>query len=49
MTHACSCPLADAVCIECSRTVWDHGEPSGYWFDVGVVSCRWACIQVPIL
>ena len=25
-THACSCPLADAVCIECNRTVWEHGE-----------------------
>lgn len=24
-THACSCPLADAVCIECNRTVWEHG------------------------
>jgi len=24
-THACSCPLRDAVCIECERGVWDHG------------------------
>uniref|UniRef100_A0A3Q2FFH4 Zinc finger protein 330 n=1 Tax=Cyprinodon variegatus TaxID=28743 RepID=A0A3Q2FFH4_CYPVA len=24
-THACSCPLADADCIECERGVWDHG------------------------
>ncbi|GFQ68595.1 zinc finger protein 330 homolog [Trichonephila clavata] len=24
-THACSCPLQDAVCIECERGVWDHG------------------------
>ncbi|RUS78015.1 hypothetical protein EGW08_014232 [Elysia chlorotica] len=24
-THACSCPLADAVCHECKRGVWDHG------------------------
>lgn len=24
-THACSCPLADAVCMECKRGVWDHG------------------------
>ncbi|PKK28982.1 zinc finger protein 330 [Columba livia] len=24
-THACICPLADAECIECERTVWDHG------------------------
>uniref|UniRef100_A0A6M2DZ84 Putative nucleolar protein n=1 Tax=Xenopsylla cheopis TaxID=163159 RepID=A0A6M2DZ84_XENCH len=23
--HACSCPLQDAICIECERTVWDHG------------------------
>lgn len=24
-THACICPLQDAVCIECERGVWDHG------------------------
>lgn len=24
-THACSCPLRDACCIECERSVWDHG------------------------
>lgn len=24
-THACSCPLRDAVCIECERDVWSHG------------------------
>jgi hypothetical protein len=24
-THACSCPLQDAVCAECERQVWDHG------------------------
>ncbi|NXU04686.1 ZN330 protein, partial [Buphagus erythrorhynchus] len=24
-THACTCPLADAECIECERSVWDHG------------------------
>ncbi|XP_053478008.1 zinc finger protein 330 [Ictalurus furcatus] len=24
-THACSCPLADADCIECDRSVWEHG------------------------
>ncbi|KAI3380658.1 hypothetical protein SNEBB_002296 [Seison nebaliae] len=24
-THACSCPLRDAECVECSRTVYDHG------------------------
>jgi hypothetical protein len=24
-THACSCPLVDATCIECERVVWDHG------------------------
>lgn len=24
-THACSCPLADAECIECERSIWDHG------------------------
>lgn len=24
-THACSCPLKDAVCIECERDVYSHG------------------------
>ncbi|KAJ8403630.1 hypothetical protein AAFF_G00349560 [Aldrovandia affinis] len=24
-THACTCPLSDADCIECERSVWDHG------------------------
>ncbi|GLD52135.1 zinc finger protein 330 [Lates japonicus] len=24
-THACACPLTDADCIECDRSVWDHG------------------------
>jgi len=24
-THACSCPLRDAVCMECKRGVWEHG------------------------
>ncbi|KAJ8911344.1 hypothetical protein NQ315_014188 [Exocentrus adspersus] len=24
-SHACTCPLQDAVCIECERSVWDHG------------------------
>ncbi|EYC28246.1 hypothetical protein Y032_0008g6 [Ancylostoma ceylanicum] len=24
-THACSCPLRNAECIECKRGVWDHG------------------------
>ncbi|KAK4290864.1 hypothetical protein Pmani_036272 [Petrolisthes manimaculis] len=24
-THACTCPLLDAVCIECERDVWSHG------------------------
>uniref|UniRef100_W5KDY4 Zinc finger protein 330 n=1 Tax=Astyanax mexicanus TaxID=7994 RepID=W5KDY4_ASTMX len=24
-THACTCPLADADCIECDRSVWEHG------------------------
>ncbi|KAI7810793.1 zinc finger protein 330 [Triplophysa rosa] len=24
-THACSCPLVDADCIECDRNVWEHG------------------------
>ncbi|CAG7824955.1 unnamed protein product [Allacma fusca] len=23
--HACTCPLIDAVCVECSRGVWEHG------------------------
>ena len=26
-THACTCPLTDASCIECDRGVWDHGNP----------------------
>ena len=25
-THACTCALTDALCIECERGVWDHGE-----------------------
>ncbi|KAL0830228.1 hypothetical protein ABMA28_003677 [Loxostege sticticalis] len=24
-SHACACPLADAVCLECERGVWEHG------------------------
>uniref|UniRef100_UPI00398E4EBC zinc finger protein 330 n=1 Tax=Pristiophorus japonicus TaxID=55135 RepID=UPI00398E4EBC len=24
-THACICPLADADCVECERSVWEHG------------------------
>ncbi|KAF2359214.1 Zinc finger protein NOA36 [Trinorchestia longiramus] len=24
-THACSCPLMSAACIECERDVWNHG------------------------
>uniref|UniRef100_A0A6A7FR04 Zinc finger protein 330 homolog n=2 Tax=Hirondellea gigas TaxID=1518452 RepID=A0A6A7FR04_9CRUS len=24
-SHACTCPLTDAVCIECERDVWSHG------------------------
>jgi len=24
-SHACTCPLIDAVCIECERGIWDHG------------------------
>lgn len=24
-THACICPLTDVECIECERSVWDHG------------------------
>jgi len=23
--HACTCPLQEANCIECERSVWDHG------------------------
>lgn len=23
--HACTCPLADATCLECERGVWEHG------------------------
>lgn len=24
-THACNCPLQEALCGECQRGVWDHG------------------------
>lgn len=24
-SHACTCPLQDAICAECERGVWDHG------------------------
>ncbi|XP_074650653.1 zinc finger protein 330-like [Tubulanus polymorphus] len=24
-THACNCPLTDALCIECKRGTWNHG------------------------
>ncbi|KAL1509265.1 hypothetical protein ABEB36_004028 [Hypothenemus hampei] len=24
-SHACTCPLQDATCIECERGVWEHG------------------------
>lgn len=24
-SHACTCPLQDAICLECERNVWDHG------------------------
>ncbi|KAI4463528.1 zinc finger protein [Holotrichia oblita] len=24
-SHACTCPLQEATCIECERAVWDHG------------------------
>ncbi|XP_012941710.1 zinc finger protein 330 homolog [Aplysia californica] len=24
-THPCTCPLADAICYECKRGVWEHG------------------------
>ncbi|XP_037885574.1 zinc finger protein 330 homolog [Glossina fuscipes] len=24
-THACTCPLQNAVCLECERGVWEHG------------------------
>ncbi|XP_053616469.1 zinc finger protein 330 homolog [Plodia interpunctella] len=24
-SHACTCPLQDAVCLECERGVWEHG------------------------
>ncbi|XP_042879647.1 zinc finger protein 330 homolog [Penaeus japonicus] len=24
-THACTCPLQDAACVECERGVWNHG------------------------
>lgn len=24
-THCCTCPLTDAICVECERALWDHG------------------------
>jgi hypothetical protein len=27
-THACTCILRDALCIECERSVWDYGGRS---------------------
>ncbi len=24
-SHACTCPLIDAVCVECQRGTWEHG------------------------
>ncbi|XP_028894604.1 zinc finger protein 330 homolog [Zeugodacus cucurbitae] len=24
-THACTCPLQNAICLECERGVWEHG------------------------
>ncbi|CAG0912365.1 unnamed protein product [Notodromas monacha] len=24
-THPCACPLQDACCVECERSVWEHG------------------------
>lgn len=24
-SHACTCPLQEAVCVECERGVWEHG------------------------
>jgi len=24
-SHACTCPLQDATCVECERGVWEHG------------------------
>ncbi|XP_065900024.1 zinc finger protein 330-like [Dysidea avara] len=24
-THACTCPLIDALCVECDRGTWEHG------------------------
>jgi hypothetical protein len=38
--HTCpSCPLADAVCIECKRGVWGHG---GRMFRCGFCN-KWLC------
>jgi len=34
-THACSCALKDAVCIECERGVWEHGGR--------IFSCSFCC------
>jgi len=31
--HACTCPLADAVCVECKRGVWEHGGR--------IFTCNW--------
>jgi len=37
--HTCPCPLADAVCVECQRTLWEHG---GRMFKC--CSCaKWLC------
>uniref|UniRef100_A0A915K190 Nucleolar cysteine-rich protein n=1 Tax=Romanomermis culicivorax TaxID=13658 RepID=A0A915K190_ROMCU len=29
-THACSCPLRDASCVECKRGVWDQARRHDY-------------------
>ena len=34
--HACKCPIADATCIECERSVYDHG---GRMFKVSMLFC----------
>ena len=57
-THACTCPLTDAVCLECQRGVWDHGALSsqghrGMWvftcMCMYVCVCRWSDLPLLLL
>ncbi|KAI5060578.1 hypothetical protein GOP47_0024998 [Adiantum capillus-veneris] len=40
-THCCSCPLTDAVCCECERTVWEHGG----WVYILVYGAKYAFVM----